>query len=160
MNPPKRPLVRWQCRLPRALLLIAMLAGCGNPESGVSNDALSNPLSADNSPESVREELPIIEFERSGHDFGTIREGDVVASTFRFTNTGKRDLIIQAANGSCGCTVPRFPKEPIAPGDAGEIKVEYNSEGKSGLQEKTVTVVTNCIPNTTTLRIKALVQDR
>jgi hypothetical protein len=160
MNPPKRPLVRWQCRLSRALLLIAMLARCGNPDAGVSNDALSNPLSADNSPESVREELPIIEFERSEHDFGTISEGDVVASTFRFTNTGKRDLIIQAANGSCGCTVPRFPKEPIAPGDAGEIKVEYNSEGKSGLQEKTVTVVTNCIPNTTTLRIKALVQDR
>jgi len=140
--------------------LLVFLFACGPEGSKVSNDALNNPLSAESDPEKSKAELPAITFERSEHDFGNIREGDVVATTFRFKNTGKKDLIIQTASGSCGCTVPVFPKTPIAPGQEEEIRVEYNSEGKSGLQDKSVTVVTNCIPNTTSLRIKAMVQDR
>jgi hypothetical protein len=139
---------------------IAFLHSCGSGGSDVSNEALNNPLSADAQLEKVQAELPAIQFERTIHDFGTIREGDVVATTFKFKNTGQKDLIIQTASGSCGCTVPVFPKTPIAPGKEDEIRVEYNSEGKSGLQDKSVTVVTNCIPNITTLRIKAMVKDR
>ncbi|MBM3919308.1 MAG: DUF1573 domain-containing protein [Sphingomonadales bacterium] len=141
-------------------VLLLMFTACGYGNQEVSNDALNNPLSAEVDKETAHSELPAISFERSVHDFGTIREGDVVATTFRFKNTGKKDLIIQTASGSCGCTVPVFPKTPVAPGKEEEIRVEYNSEGKSGLQEKSVTVVTNCIPNTTTLRIKVMVQDR
>jgi hypothetical protein len=64
-------------------------------------------------------------------------------------------LIIQSASGSCGCTVPDFPKEPIPPGREGYIRVMFNSEGKSGMQEKQVTVLANTLPNTITVRVKA-----
>jgi len=138
----------------------AYLLSCGSGSTDVSHEALNNPLSADTDLDQVKSELPAILFERTEHDFGTLREGDVVATTFKFKYTGYKELIIQTASGSCGCTVPMFPKTPIAPGKEEEIRVEYNSEGKSGLQDKSVTVVTNCIPNVTTLRIKAMVQDR
>jgi hypothetical protein len=150
-----RPLIHICC-----LAIPVFLFACGSESSKVSNDALNNPLSAGSDPDISKAELPSITFERTEHDFGIIREGDVVATTFKFKNTGKKDLIIQTADGSCGCTVPVFPKTPIAPGQEEYIRVEFNSQGKSGLQDKSVTVVTNCIPNTTTLRIKAMVQNR
>ncbi|NMH27965.1 DUF1573 domain-containing protein [Flavobacterium silvaticum] len=86
---------------------------------------------------------PKITFERLEHDFGTINQGDVVSTTFKFTNSGEADLVIQEAHGSCGCTVPEFPKEPIHPGASAEIKVSFNSAGKHGKQSKTVTLSTN-----------------
>lgn len=142
------------------LAFVIFFSACVSDHAEVSNDALNNPLSADLDPANAQTELPVITFERLEHDFGQIREGDVVATTFTFKNTGNKDLIIQTASGSCGCTVPVFPKTPIAPGKEEKIRVEYNSEGKSGMQDKSVTVVTNCIPNTTTLKIKANIQDR
>ena len=69
----------------------------------------------------------------------------------------KFDLCFSAgtnANGSCGCTVPEWPSEPVKPGAEGKINVVFSSEGKSGLQEKTVTIVTNCEPATKVIRIK------
>lgn len=74
--------------------------------------------------------------------------------SFRFVNRGDKDLLIQNASGSCGCTVPDFPREPIAPGQEGYIRVQFNSEGKTGVQEKTVTVLANTLPNTNELKIK------
>lgn len=76
-------------------------------------------------------------------DFGTIKEGEKASKVFTFKNTGDKPLIIENAQGSCGCTVPKFPKEPIAPGATGEINVEFNSEGKKGQQEKYVTIKAN-----------------
>ena len=75
-------------------------------------------------------------------------------STFRFKNIGQSNLIISSAQGSCGCTVPQWPKEPIKPGEKGEIEVVFNSEGKSGLQNKTITLVANTIPNTIVIALK------
>lgn len=135
------------------VLVIAMSA-CTNTEqsSGVSTDEVSNSASANGESNS---NLPEIKFEEEVFDFGRITQGERVSHSFAFKNTGKKNLIISGASGSCGCTVPEWPKEPIKPGTEGKINVVFNSEGKSGLQEKTVTVVTNCEPATRIVRIKA-----
>ena len=117
-----------------------------------------NPVSADK-PIST-EEAAIMSFEEVTHDFGKVTEGDLAQHVYKFKNTGKAPLVITNASGSCGCTVPSWPKEPIAPGSGGEIKVSYNSTGKSGREEKEITVLANTIPNKTTLRISALVIDK
>ncbi len=101
--------------------------------------------------------LPSFQFEKSEHDFGTITDGDIVSHTFTFTNTGDAPLIIQSAKGSCGCTVPTWPREPIPVGGTGEITAEFNSKGKPGTQNKAVTITANTWPKTTTLRVKAQV---
>ncbi|MDX2000908.1 MAG: DUF1573 domain-containing protein [Chitinophagales bacterium] len=99
-----------------------------------------------------------IEFKEKEYDFGKIKEGDQVEHTFVFTNTGDHNLIISNAQGSCGCTVPYYPKEPIAPGKSGEIKVQFNSKGKTGKQSKTVTLTANTDPVTTVLTINSEVE--
>lgn len=99
------------------------------------------------------DELPIIDFEEEAHNFGKIVQGEKVSYDFKFTNVGKSNLVISNASASCGCTIADFPKEPIPPGKSGKITVEFNSEGKSGYTEKTLTVVTNCEPNTKILKI-------
>jgi pyruvate/2-oxoglutarate dehydrogenase complex dihydrolipoamide acyltransferase (E2) component len=83
---------------------------------------------------------PTMKFEELDHNFGTIKQGESVTYIFKFKNDGKEPLIINTAVGSCGCTVPEYPKEPIRPNGAGEIKVTFNSTGKSGPQDKTVTI--------------------
>lgn len=100
---------------------------------------------------------PAFEFEEEEFDFGTINEGDVVNHTFKFTNTGEAPLVIQSASASCGCTVPSYPKEPIAVGESGEIQVQFNSKNKSGQQSPNVTITANTEPNVSRLRIKGVV---
>lgn len=104
--------------------------------------------------------LTTIEFDNIEHDFGTITQGDVVDHVFKFTNTGDEPLVIKNAKGSCGCTVPQWPKEPIAPGEGGEIKVEFKSAGKSGIQSKKVTIDANVPGGKTFLTIKSNVEKK
>jgi len=100
-----------------------------------------------------------IKFDKSEHDFGKLKQGESAEYSFKFTNTGKEPLIIENAQGSCGCTVPQYPKEPIAPGATGKIDVRFNSAGKSGPQQKTVTLTANTDPSVSTmLTIKADVE--
>ena len=102
--------------------------------------------------------LPVMSFDKTEHDFGTINEGDVVETVFAFTNTGETDLTILEARGSCGCTVPEYPKDKvIAPGESGEIKVKFDSSNKPGNQTKTVTLSANTERGREILRIKTLV---
>lgn len=82
------------------------------------------------------------------HDFGTLKEGPSAEYIFQFKNGGKQPLIITNASASCGCTVPEFPKEPILPGKKGQIKVTYNTSGKSGPFDKTVFIQSNAPSNT------------
>lgn len=98
--------------------------------------------------EEIIKEGPIIAFSEKLYDFGVIAQGDVVEYTFKFENTGTTPLKILSARGSCGCTVPKYSKEPIAPGEKGEVFVRFNSAGKSGMQNKTVTLVTNTTDKT------------
>ncbi len=100
---------------------------------------------------------PRFKFDKTEHDFGTINEGDVVETVFSFTNVGKSELIITSAKGSCGCTVPEWPKEPIMPGEAGEIKVKFNSYRKPNLQQKQITLRTNTEGGKEVLKIRAQV---
>jgi len=95
-----------------------------------------------------------IEFEEAVFDFGTIESGEKVSHLFTFTNTGDTPLVLINAKGSCGCTVPQWPKEPIAPGEKGQILVEFNSKGKSGAQNKRVTLTCNTDPAMTFVNIK------
>jgi len=82
-------------------------------------------------------------FDVEEYNFGTIKQGESVTYEFKFTNTGKEPLIITEAHGSCGCTVPEYPKEPIKKGQKATIKVTFNSAGKLSLQDKTVTITSN-----------------
>jgi len=84
----------------------------------------------------------VISFGSEKHDFGTIPQGTPVTYNFSFTNTGKEPLFIKSATGSCGCTVPEYTQEAIAPGAKGIIKVTYNAQAL-GTINKTVTVNTN-----------------
>lgn len=104
--------------------------------------------------------LTSIKFDRTTHDFGKINAGDVVHTTFKFTNTGNVALYILHAQGSCGCTVPSWPKDPIKPGDSGEIEVQFDSHGKKGEADKTVLVSSNTTPALNTLTIKSFVISR
>lgn len=101
--------------------------------------------------------LPTMEFPTMEHDFGTITEGDVVEYTYSFKNSGQAPLIIQGAQGSCGCTVPDWTKEPIPAGGTGFVKAKFDSNGKPNIQNKTVTVTANTWPKQTVLRFKAMV---
>lgn len=96
-----------------------------------------------------------IEFSEMEWDFGKIKQDEKHVHVFKFTNTGVNPLTIAQCKGSCGCTVPEWPKEPIAPGGQGEIKVQFNSGKKKGKQNKTVTIQANTDPNPTVLQIKS-----
>lgn len=98
-----------------------------------------------------------ISFNEYTHDFGTINEGDVVVHTFEFVNSGTVPLILDKCKGSCGCTVPECPKDPILPGKSGKIEVKFNSKGKKNKQTKKVTVTANTDPSQTILTINAQV---
>lgn len=95
----------------------------------------------------------IIEFDTKDYDFGTVKEGEVVEGVFKITNKGKTDLIITGASATCGCTVPEWPKDPIKPGDSGELKFSFDSNGRTGKQSKSITLQTNTAEVTETLRI-------
>ena len=98
--------------------------------------------------------MPKIQMEEDSYDFGDIIQGELVAHEFVVRNIGNDKLLINSAKGSCGCTVPVWPKEPILPGEEATIKVTFNSAGREGVQRKTVTLVTNVIPNTKVITIK------
>lgn len=100
---------------------------------------------------------PVMAFEESAHNFGEVKEGEVVTHDFSFTNTGETPLIITSAVGSCGCTIPDYPKTPIAPGEKGIIKVQFNSKGFEGEKNKTVTIEANTINKIETISFKATV---
>ena len=100
---------------------------------------------------------PEIKFDQETIDYGTIDQGADGQRIFTFTNTGKEPLIITNAKGSCGCTVPTWPREPIAPGETGEIKVKYDTK-RVGPFTKSVTINSNAKNATMVLHIKGVVK--
>ena len=136
------------------LLLVSLaLVSCNSSsdEKTITSDLVNSPLTANSNAEKVL--TPNIEMLETSYNFGEIQQGESVTHDFILKNTGDADLIISAAKGSCGCTVPQWPKTPIAKGEEAAIKVTFNSAGRSGKQNKTVTLVTNAIPNTKVLTI-------
>lgn len=106
----------------------------------------------DNTPKTM------ISFAKSEHDFGNVKQDSENKYVFSFTNTGNEPLLIESASGSCGCTVPNYPKQPIPPGGTGEIEVEYKPGKQENAQTKTVTIIANTEPRETVLRVKAFVE--
>ena len=101
--------------------------------------------------------MPKIDFSKRVHDFGTIQEGVTVKTNFTFTNTSDIDLIITQVYGSCGCTVPEYPREPVKPGEKKNITISFNSQGKSGVQDMNITIISNTYSGIENLGIKAIV---
>lgn len=135
------------------LMVAAVLLGACQDHTNkkLSGDLISNPKSAEN----PSDKKPVIQFDKTEYNFGKILEGEVVSYTFHFTNVGNVPLIITSVDKSCGCTASDYPREPIAPGERGDIKITYDSKGHHGFQSKTLVVNANTMPSQTVLRIKA-----
>ncbi|MFA7379848.1 MAG: DUF1573 domain-containing protein [Bacteroidia bacterium] len=130
-----------------------LFSACGNSGEGkISTDVVSNSQSASEKADPAS--LPNIEFKNTEYNFGKITAGEVVTYSFEFTNNGGSDLIISNATASCGCTVPDYPRHPIKAGESAKIDVKFDSNGKSGIQDKMVTLTTNCEPSIKELHIK------
>lgn len=96
-----------------------------------------------------------VEFKEYSYDFGLVKEnGGMVSHEFEFTNTGNSALVIIEAVATCGCTRPEYPKNPIAPGKKGKIKVTYNPIGRPGAIDRIITVKTNGSPKKVRLKLK------
>jgi hypothetical protein len=142
-----------------SLLFLSVTLSCNDAAQKVEND--NNKLSTDlvknnqslknNSKEIIQ---PIVEILESEYDFGLIKQGEKATHNYKIRNIGNSDLLITSAKGSCGCTVPEWPREPIKPGNEANIKVTFDSKGKTGKQNKRVTLMTNAIPNVKILTIK------
>lgn len=96
-----------------------------------------------------------VSFDVYDYDFGNIAQNSSNKYVYTFTNTGKEPLIISKAKGTCGCTVPRWPKEPIAPGEKGEIEIIYKPGKQKNKQSKTITITANTEPSNTILKVQA-----
>ena len=99
--------------------------------------------------------MPVLTFETLEYDFGRVIKGEKLSYAFKFTNTGKSNLIISSARSSCGCTTSTPPQAPIRPGESGEIGVTFDSKNQHGEVSKMVVVSANTYPVQTTLRLKA-----
>ncbi|PIQ47089.1 MAG: hypothetical protein COW03_17370 [Cytophagales bacterium CG12_big_fil_rev_8_21_14_0_65_40_12] len=160
-----------------SLLAVALMAtSCGNAdmekrlanletrvnqlENGgiVRNNGSVPATTVANNPEENLAANAAFKWENTLHNFGTIQQGEVVNHTFKFTNAGTEPLLIQSASASCGCTIPSYSKEPIAPGASGEIVVRYDSKGKNGQQSPVITVVANTNPKQVRLSLRGFVQ--
>ena len=141
------------------LLALGACKNGNNSSNGTDNKTptsmVNNPHTANGMDTVAAAMKPTMDFSDTLHDFGTIHENEAVSYEFAFTNNGKTPLIITGANGSCGCTVPEYPHDAIAPGKGGIMKVTFNSAGKSGHQEKSVTIHANTVRNIHMLFIKA-----
>jgi len=136
-----------------AILSVFAFSSCKDNAADKVNDE-NVAAAADRDSESGK--FPKMTFNEGQFDFGTIDQGTNVEHIFKFKNTGDAPLMIVDAKSSCGCTVPEYTKEPIAPGASGELLVKFNGSGQNQVS-KTVTIVANTEKGTETLTIKAFV---
>ena len=152
-----------------ALFAVAALASCGDNETEAQQAANAavetatpvQPTTAATTPDAPAAPAgptTTMTFKETTFDFGSVPEGEKVSHTYNFTNTGNEPLILSNAKGSCGCTVPKWPKEPIAPGESGEIVVEFNSKNKKGKRNQKVTITANTDPAQTFIYLTGEVQ--
>ena len=137
------------------LIAIVSLISCDDNQKNdqISTDVIMNPNTANGEIDTTM--LPVIELKEDFFDFGVVIQGEKVSHTFIFTNTGKSNLVLSSVHAGCGCTVPKYSKDPVAPGASGEIEVTFDSSGRSGLQSKSVTISSNTQPSRTEIRFVA-----
>lgn len=135
---------------------MAILASCGNSTQQNGNDntdrTVGSEVSANNGA------MGKIEYVETEFDFGTIKEGNIIDHVFKFKNTGDAPVILSQVSASCGCTTPDYTKEPVLPGQEGEIRVSFNSQGQVGRQQKIVTISSNAENRVSTVQIKGTVE--
>jgi hypothetical protein len=136
--------------------LMTCLTLSGFAQAGHSADDGHNHGAAP-APQAASTSLADIKMDKTTHDYGNIKQGDNGECEFKFTNTGKEPLVITNCQGSCGCTVPACPKEPILPGKSSVIKVKYDTNRVGGIY-KTVTVTSNAKSGNVVLTIKGNVE--
>jgi len=150
-------------------LFVALLFASCDPSANVNNansddtkskgftksDIIRMPISANEPMDTTL--VAKMSFEETTHEFGTVLEGTQVDHIFKFTNTGKVPLLISEAKATCGCTVPEYPKEAIAPGESSQVSVKFNTAGKKKEQVKPVTLTANTYPANTILTMKGYV---
>lgn len=144
---------------------VAALSACQDPSSsaegveevfpGPHSSIIRNPVTAHQPTDSSQ--VARIDFDSKRFDFGEVQEGDIVEHTFTFVNTGRTPLLISDARSTCGCTVPDWPEEPIAPGEQGSIRVRFNTENKIRQQNKPVTITANTLPAQTRIYLQGFV---
>ena len=138
-------------RLILLAILFSFLACNESASKKINTDVAQNQISKDR-------KYAEITFDRIFHDFGNVNEGEMAKTVFTFTNTSENDLYIVDARGSCGCTVPKYPKNvAIKPGETGEIEVNFDTTGRPNLQQKMVKVSANTSTGGEMLRIQAFV---
>ncbi|WP_019039131.1 DUF1573 domain-containing protein [Psychroflexus tropicus] len=143
-----------------ALVALATISftACNNQKAADKVDESKKEIAEERDAE--KQSFPVMEFEEKEYDFGTVEEGEIVEHTFTFTNTGDAPLIVSNATASCGCTVPTWTKEAIAPGENGEMVVKFNTRGKPNQQMKAVRITANTQSGRETIRIKAFVNPK
>ncbi len=138
-----------------ATILVGLTACDQKTDGKITPEMINNSATA-----SGESNIPVsaITFDQDTFNFGTVVEGERVSHAFTFTNTGKNDLVVSKAIGSCGCTVPEWPKEPIRPGQKGKIDVVFNSDRRVGKANKAVTVYANTEPATSIVTLTGFVK--
>jgi len=141
------------------LVIVGMLSACGGTETykdqSTANMVGTAPAVSSAAPSAAVDPAtaPVMKFDQDSFNFGKITQGDSVVHQFNFTNVGKTPLIITDAVATCGCTKPEWPKGPIQPNAQGTIKVTFHSTGKSGLQDKMITITGNTAPAQTMVHL-------
>lgn len=140
-----------------SFLVLLCLSSCETKDSKINTNLVNNPVTADGIKKGAN--VPVIQFDKTEHDFGKILQGEQVSYTFKFKNVGDAPLIITNIEKTCGCTSPDYSKEPIKPGESGKITITYDSKGHKGFQNKRLIVKANTNPSETIIRIKAQVEN-
>jgi len=148
----------------KKLRVIAFTALCGLAFVSCKKENAADKINSENiavaaERDANSDKFPVMTFDKTEHDFGNLKQGDVGETTFSFKNTGEKPLVIVGIKGSCGCTVPNdWPREAIAPGASGKFSVKFNSRGKKNLTTQTVTVTANTEKGKEVVKIKAMVE--
>ncbi len=138
----------------------ALFVACGNNGNAAAKINKDNLETAKNRDVAIKKGAALISFDHTEYDFGTVSEGEIVETVFKVTNSGKTDLVITDAKVTCGCTVPVWPKKPIKPGETEDIKVKFNTNGKSNRQQKNITLITNTETGREILTLKGMVTSK
>ena len=152
-----------------ALAAVFMMASCGNEAATDSADEARKAVATPSTPAATTPDAADVpaaptgptttmSFAETEFDFGKVVSGEKVSHTYKFTNTGKEPLIISNAKGSCGCTVPEWPREPIAVGGTGEVTVVFDSKNKKGPRNQKVTLTANTDPPQSFIYLKGEVE--
>lgn len=135
-----------------ACLILSMFVSC----TGRGSEEMKEPAGLTQS--GRQEGTAIIEFREIRYDFGNVSHGEKLAYTFIYKNTGDAPLVIHSARADCGCTIPEYDSEPLAPGKEGRLKVVFNTQGFMGYQAKTLQLVTNAKDPLVTLAVRAVIE--